>query len=68
MTDPRTALEEAYHPAQIEFMQQLFDRYCDNGGTVNLVDDHAAFLRIVMRNVPALAAACLKAKEAGDGR
>lgn len=67
MSDTRQALEEAYNPAQIEFLQQLLDRYSENGGIIDLMDDHPAFMKIVMRNVPALSQACLKARENGDG-
>ena len=59
-------MTEAYNPAQIEFLQQLFDRYSEGGGIIDLADDHPAFMKIVMRNVPHLAQAALRAQEGGD--
>ena len=41
--------EKSYPPQEVEFLQRLLDRYSENGGIIDLLNDHQAFMRIVRR-------------------
>lgn len=55
-TDNAALVEKAYAPEEIEFLQCLLDRYSENGGAIDLSMDHPAFMRIVRKHAPILAA------------
>lgn len=51
----QVAVGQEYSPAEIEFIQSLYDRYSENGGVIDLTADGPAFMAIVHKHASRLA-------------